>query len=88
MNWTTGEKMWLTPEAPEYLRPVNMWGTPLEACEYVGHPFYQGVNAIVITLLCRGKRCRGRRAMPDMPWSSIVFALFELQIIYLGKKSA
>ena len=38
-------------------RPLNIPGlwicvTPkMEACEYVGHPFYQGVNAIVITLL-------------------------------------
>ena len=23
----------------------------MEACEYVGHPFYQGVNAILITFL-------------------------------------
>ena len=23
MNWTTGKEMWLTPEAPEYLRPLN-----------------------------------------------------------------
>ena len=38
-------------------RPLNIWGQwicgapQMEACEYVGHPFYQGVNAIVITLL-------------------------------------
>ena len=38
-------------------RPLNIWGLwicgapQMEACEYVGHPFYQGVNAIVITLL-------------------------------------
>ena len=39
------------PEAPEYSRHVNMWGPQMEACEYVGHPFYQGVKTIVITLL-------------------------------------
>ena len=29
MNGTTGKEVWLTLEAPEYSRPVNMWG-PLD----------------------------------------------------------
>ena len=28
-----------------------MWGPQMEAPEYVGHPFYQWVNAILISLL-------------------------------------
>ena len=43
--------MWLKPEAPEYLRPVNIWGPQMETCEYVGYPFYQGVNYILIAFL-------------------------------------
>ena len=43
MNWTTRKEVWPMPEAPEYLRPLNMWAPAMEAGEYVGHPFYQGV---------------------------------------------
>ena len=43
--------MWLTTEAPEYSGPVIMWGPPDRGLSICGAPFYQGVNAIAITLL-------------------------------------
>ena len=52
MNRTTGKEVWLTQKAGEYARPVNMQEPPdggLWIC--VRHPFYQGVNAIVLILL-------------------------------------
>ena len=52
MNRTTGKEVWLSQKAREYARPVNMQEPPdggLWIC--VRHPFYQGVNAIVVILL-------------------------------------
>ena len=43
--------MWLTLEAPEYLRPVIMREPQDGGSDFVRHPLYQRVNAIVITLL-------------------------------------
>ena len=42
MNWTTGKDVWLTPEAPEYLRPLNKWGPPDEGLWICGAPFLPG----------------------------------------------
>ena len=51
MKKTTGKDGWLTLEALEYSRPVNMWSLQIEACAYVRHPFYHGVIVIVVALL-------------------------------------
>ena len=62
MNWTTGKEVWLTPEAPEYLRPLNMWGPPDGRLWICGAPYPPGGqcycnnpllrSCIVLTILC------------------------------------
>ena len=51
MNWTTGKEVWLTPETLWIFKACEYVGAPTWMPEYVRHPFYQGVYAIVITLL-------------------------------------
>ena len=54
-------------------RPLNIWGLwicgapQMEACEYMGHPFYQGVNAIVITHLWVVGALRSLQNPPSIP---------------------